>query len=50
MPRRAELLAPGGTVNREFYFNTPADAAILLAHLEEMCRTYHVVLYADTRR
>jgi REP element-mobilizing transposase RayT len=47
--------APGGAGhvvsrcnNREFYFNTPADFAIFLAQLEEMCRTYHVVLYAYT--
>ncbi len=55
MPRAGRLYAPGGTVhmvarcnNREFYFTTPADFEVLLAHLREMLRTYAVTLYAYT--
>jgi len=55
MPRAGRLYAPGGTVhvvarcnNREFYFTTPADFEVLLAHLGEMLRTYEVTLYAYT--
>ncbi len=55
MPRAPRLLAPGGTVhvvarcnNREFYFSTPEDFAVLLAHLHEMVRSYDVTLYAYT--
>ena len=55
MPRAGRLYAPGGTVhvvarcnNREFYFTTPADFEVLLAHLREMRRTYDVPLYAYT--
>jgi putative transposase len=53
MGRPPRLLAPGGTIhivsrcnNREFFFQTADDFAILLAHLVEMCRTYTVTLYA----
>jgi hypothetical protein len=42
--RPPRLVAPGGTVhvasrcnNREFFFQTADDFAILLAHLGEMC-------------
>ena len=55
MPRAGRLYAPGGTVhvvarcnNREFYFTTPADFEVLLAHMQEMIRTYAVTLYAYT--
>jgi putative transposase len=55
MPRAPRLVAPGGTVhvvarcnNREFYFTTPEDFAVLLAHLHELVRTYEVTLYAYT--
>ncbi len=55
MPRAMRIYAPGGTVhvvarcnNREFYFTTAEDFAVLLAHLEEMRRTYAVTLYAYT--
>jgi putative transposase len=55
MPRAGRLYAPGGTVhvvarcnNREFYFTTPADFEVLLAHLRELVRTYEVTLYAYT--
>jgi putative transposase len=34
--------------NREFYFTTPEDFAVLLAHLRELIRTYEVTLYAYT--
>jgi putative transposase len=46
---------PGGTLhvvarcnNREFYFSTADDFALLLAHLREMIRTFDVTLYAYT--
>ncbi len=49
------MIAPGGTVhvvarcnNREFFFTTAEDFALLLAHLREMRRTYEVSLYAYT--
>lgn len=55
MPRAGRLYALGGTVhvvarcnNREFYFTTPADFEVLLAHLREMIRTYALTLYACT--
>ncbi len=55
MPRAGRLYAPGGTVhvvarcnNREFYFITPEDFELLLAHLREMVRTYEIMLYAYT--
>jgi REP element-mobilizing transposase RayT len=55
MPRGARLYAPGATVhvvarcnNREFYFTTREDFAVLLAHLRELVRTYEVTLYAYT--
>ena len=55
MPRAARLYAPGGTVhvvircnNREFYFTTPEDFKLLLAHLRQMLGTYAVTLYAYT--
>jgi len=55
MPRAPRLVAPGGTVhvvarcnNREFYFTTPEDFELLLAHLREWVRTYEVTLYAYT--
>ena len=55
MPRAPRLVVPGGTVhvvarcnNREFYFTTPEDFAVLLAHLHELVRTYEVTLYAYT--
>ena len=55
MPRAPRLVAPGSTVhvvarcnNREFYFTTPEDFAVLLGHLREMVRTYEVTLYAYT--
>ena len=57
MPRAPRLVAPGGTMhvvarcnNREFYFTTPADFEVLLAHLGELGRTYEVTLYAYTLR
>ena len=34
--------------HREFCFTTPADFELLLAHLQEMSRTYDVTLYAYT--
>jgi putative transposase len=53
--RPPRLVAPGATVhvvarcnNREFCFKTTDDFALLLVHLEEMCRTYDVTLYAYT--
>jgi len=53
MPRAGRLCAPGGTVhvvarcnNREFYFTTPEDFELLLAHLRELVRTYEVTLDA----
>src|SRR5512138_1887288 len=53
MPRLPRLSAPGGTVhvtsrcnNRAFCFTTPDDFRLLLAHLGEMARTFHVPLYA----
>jgi putative transposase len=55
MGRPPRLVAPGSTVhvvarcnNREFYFQTADDFAILLAHLAEMCGTCTVTLYAYT--
>lgn len=55
MPRAPRLAAPGSTMhvvarcnNREFYFTTPEDFELLLAHLREMVRTYEVTLYAYT--
>ncbi len=55
MPRAPRLIAPGGTMpvvarcnNREFYFTTPADSAVLVSHLRELIRTYEVTLYAYT--
>jgi len=34
--------------NREFYFTTAEDFAVLLAHLRELVRTYKLTLYAYT--
>ena len=34
--------------NREFYFTTPEDFAVLLAHLRELVRTYEITLYVYT--
>ncbi len=55
MPRAPRVVAPGGTMhvvarcnNREFYFTTPDDFALLLAHLRELGRTYEVTVYAYT--
>ncbi len=55
MPRAMRVYAPGSTVhvvvrcnNREFYFKTAEDFAVLLAHLREIIRTYGVTLYAYT--
>jgi len=55
MPRAPRVVAPGGTMhvvarcnNREFYFTTGEDFAVLLAHLREMRRSYEVTLYAYT--
>ena len=55
MPRAPRLYAPGSTVhivarcnNREFYFTTPEDFTVLLAHLRDLLRTYEVALYAYT--
>jgi putative transposase len=55
MPRAPRLYAPGGTVhvvarcnNREFYLTAVHDFELLLAHLQEMRRTYDVTLYAYT--
>ena len=55
MPRPPRLVARGGTVhlvsrcnNREFSVKTAEDFELLLAHLDEMCRTYEVTLYAYT--
>jgi len=55
MPRAGRVYAPGGTMhvvarcnNREFFLTTPEDFAVLLAHLQEMRRTYEVTLYAYT--
>jgi putative transposase len=55
VPQAPRLVAPGGTVhvvarcnNREFYFGTPEDFEVLVAHLQEMVRTYEVTLYAYT--
>lgn len=53
MPRPGRLYAPGGTIhvvarcnNREFYFTTPEDLEVLLAHLGQMRQTYELTLYA----
>jgi len=55
LPRLPRLHEPGGTVhvvgrcnNGEFCFAAPEDFQILLNRLEEMTRTYGVVLYAYT--
>ncbi len=55
MPRARRLVAPGGTMhvvarcnNREFYFTTAEDFAVLVAHLRELVRTYEVTIYAYT--
>ena len=55
MPRAMRVSAPGGTVhvvarcnNREFYFTTPEDFEVLLAHLRALIRTYDVTVYAYT--
>jgi putative transposase len=55
MPRPPRLVAPGRTIhvvsrcnNREFYFKTDDDFAILLARLAEMCAIHEVRLYAYT--
>ncbi len=55
MPRPPRLVAPGSTIhvvsrcnNREFYFKTADDFAVLLSHLDEMRRTYEVTLYGYT--
>ena len=55
MPRAPRLVAPESTMhvvarcnNREFYFTTPEDFAVLLAHLRELVRTYEVTLYSYT--
>ncbi len=55
MPRAPRVVAPGGTMhvvarcnNREFYFTTADDFALLLAHLREMVRTHEVTVYAYT--
>ncbi len=55
MPRAMRVYAPGDTVhvvarcnNREFSFTTAEDFAVLLAHLEETCRTYEIMRYAYT--
>ena len=49
MPRAPRLYTPGATIhvvarcnNREFYFTTGEDIAVLLTHLREMRRTYVV--------
>jgi len=56
MPWAMRVHAPGGTVhvvarcnNRECSFTTPADFAVLLAHLRALVRTYDGTLYAYTR-
>ena len=55
MPRAPRMQAPGGTMhvvarcnNREFFFSTAEDFALLLAHLREVVRTYEVTVYAYT--
>jgi putative transposase len=55
MPRAPRVIAPGGTMhvvarcnNRAFYFTTAEDFEILLAHLQELVRTYAVTMYAYT--
>jgi putative transposase len=55
IPRAPRVVAPGGTMhvvagcnNREFYFTTAEDFALLLAQLRELVRTYEVTLYACT--
>jgi putative transposase len=34
--------------NREFYFTSPEDCDLLLAHLRELVRTYEITVYAYT--
>ena len=55
MPRASRMQVPGGTMhvmarcnNREFFFSTAEDFALLLAHLREVVRTYEVTVYAYT--
>jgi len=55
MPRAPRMQVPGGTMhvvarcnNREFYFSTADDFALLLAHLRELVRIYEVTVYAYT--
>jgi hypothetical protein len=47
-PRTAPFHVVARCNNREFYFTSADDFAILLARLEEMAWTYGVVLYAYT--
>jgi putative transposase len=55
MPRAPRVVAPGGTIpvvtrcnNREFYFTTAEDFNLLLAHLQEVIRSYEITVYAYT--
>jgi REP-associated tyrosine transposase len=55
MPHAPRVIAPGGTMhvvarcnNRDFYFTSPEDFGLLLAHLRELVRTYETTVYAYT--
>ena len=55
MPRTPRVVAPGGTIhlvarcnNQKFYLTTAEDFNLLLAHLQELIRTYEITVYAYT--